>query len=136
MWSVKAQEIIAGGFTLRFGSHNDEKGTQFLTVTGRNEAHTLLFNQAGDILSVQPVKHPGEPHQENPLAPPAAQEQAARDAKLRADHDAGAKRVEDEQKASAEADAKRKEAERKKSEADAKNKAVDPKPKPDVRYGR
>jgi hypothetical protein len=68
LFSIKSQEVRAGGFTLRFGSHDDDSNTCYLQVNGATEGQQLVFQRDGDVLRVQPLATgpalgvlPGEP---------------------------------------------------------------------------
>jgi hypothetical protein len=55
LWSIKAQEIRAGGFTLRFGAHDDASDTCYLQVNGATEGQHIMFSRDGEVLSIKPI---------------------------------------------------------------------------------
>ena len=55
LWSIKAQEIRAGGFTLRFGAHDDDSDTCYLQVNGATEGQHIMFSRDGEVLSIKPI---------------------------------------------------------------------------------
>ena len=53
--SIKAQEIRAGGFTVRIGSHGDTAGGCYLQITGATEGHHISFGPDGSVLTISPI---------------------------------------------------------------------------------
>lgn len=86
LFSIRAQEVRAGSFTLRFGAHDDESGTVYLQISGKTEGHQLVFNRDGEVLSIKPIRVEGELHAENKLAPAALNEQSRKEHEVRREH--------------------------------------------------
>lgn len=55
-WAIKPQEIRAGGFTLRFGAHDDSSNTCYLQVSGTTEGQQITFNRDGEVLKIMPIQ--------------------------------------------------------------------------------
>lgn len=55
MFSIKDQEVRAGGFTLRFGSHSDDSNTCYVQVTGATEGQQITFQRDGEALAIAPI---------------------------------------------------------------------------------
>ena len=82
VWSIKTQEVRAGGFNLKF---TEDANTVSLTVSTGTYGKRLTFQRDGDIISIIPAGVlAGEPVQHNPLLPGEINAKAQADAAARA----------------------------------------------------
>lgn len=90
LWSIKNGVEVTdkhSGLTLRFGAHQDDSNTVFLTISYKDVGTNLVFKREGEILQMQPIR-----------ALTDEQRQAMADADLRAK---GAKLLDEQDKADA-----------------------------------